>query len=91
MTQQYIRGEFSLLLGSLCDEGSVALHTLVDLRRRVERAPMYMLPDLAVEAMDIVDAACWVSLAQGDLTEFERESKEAVTVHEFATCAGLLP
>jgi len=93
MTQQYIRGELSLRLGALstkqeCDAVYVAL---IDLRQRVECAPLSALPDLAAEAMDLVDAVCLASLEKGDLAAFDRECRDGASLHVFATCAGLLP
>ena len=92
MTQQYIRGELSVHLSGFCDERcprvSRALHAL---RLQVECAPSCLLPQLAAEAMQIVDAACWTSLERGDLAAFVRDAEEGAILREFATCAGLLP
>ena len=93
MTQQYIRGEFSLHLGELCDEHPPAgsLVVLRDVRHRVETAPPCDLPLLAAEAMDAADVACWACLASGDVAAFVRESALEAWLYEFATSAGLLP
>lgn len=91
MTQQYLKGELSLQLGEACDEPDDATRgALVELRRRVEDAPVAALPALAAEAMRAVDAVCWVALAHGDLATFDRECRMCAELHEFATCAGLL-
>lgn len=92
MTQQYLKGQLSLHLGEACDEPDYATHrALAQLRRRVEDAPVAALPALAAEAMEAVDAACWAALAHGDVATFDRECRTCVELHEFATCAGLLP
>lgn len=91
MTQQYIRGELSLRLGGLCESRCGFRALLGGLRHQVEEAPLAALPELAVEAMDVVDAACWMALASGDLATFDWECREMASLHEFATCAGLLP
>jgi hypothetical protein len=98
MTQQYIRGELSLRLEGLCRleelrDGHLAaaeLCALRELRRWVELAPTVELPRVAADAMDMVDAACWASLASGDLAAFDRECREGASLYEFVTCAGLL-
>lgn len=91
MTQQYIRGELSLRLEELRDERFAGpAHALLDLRHRVEEAPADDLPELAGEAMEVVDVACWASLDQGDLDAFERECRDGASLREFAMCAGLL-
>jgi hypothetical protein len=92
MTQQYLNGELSLHLGEACDEPDYAMGTtLAALRRRVEDAPVAALPALAAEAVDAVDAACWAALTHGDLAAFDRECRACARLHEFATCAGLIP
>jgi hypothetical protein len=92
MTQQYIRGEFSVCLGAVCGEHCPKVgHALHDLRMQVECAPSSLLPRLAAEALQVVDAACWTSLERGDVAAFAREAGEAAVLRELATCAGLLP
>lgn len=92
MTQQYLKGEFSLRLGEACGEpDNPAVPAVADLRRRVEEAPLTALPALVLEAVDVLDAVCWASLATGDVAAFERECWRGTQLREFATCAGLLP
>ena len=91
MTQQYLKGELSLRLGEVGNHPDCAtVPAVADLRRRVEDAPLSALPDLALEAMDVLDAVCWASLEDGDTAAFERESRLGRELHEFAVCAGLL-
>lgn len=92
MTQQYLNGELSLQLGEACEEPDYAMGaTLTSLRHRVEQATVSELPTLAAKALDAVDAACWAALAHGDLISFDRECLACARLHEFATCAGLIP
>lgn len=61
------------------------------LRRRVERSGRRRLSELALEALDLADASCWVALVAGDVAEFERVSGVAVALGDFSVGAGLLP
>jgi hypothetical protein len=91
MTQQYIKGELSLCL-EFCDEpGCFVGPALSELRRRVEDAPLTELPELAREAVGLVEEVCWASLEAGDMAAFERGCDNGAQLHEFAVCAGLLP
>jgi hypothetical protein len=93
VTQQYLKGELSLRLGEACEappDHSVE-RALIELRRRVEDAPLTALPALAVEAENVLDAACWAWLEHGDMTAFCRTCSTCARLHEFACCAGLLP
>ncbi len=92
MTQYYVVGELSALIGELCPNDGSELATAVrDLRRRVECAPACGLTRLAAEALEVADAACWALLERGDVDAFAREVAEASLIREFATCAALLP
>lgn len=92
MTQRYVVGELSALIGDLCTHECAGLTAdLRDLRHRVERAPVSDLAPLAAEALDVADAACWALLERGDAAAFAREAADAAVLHEFAVCAALLP
>jgi hypothetical protein len=91
MTQQYLIGQFSLLLGDLQPVPSEWLAAVHDLRREVESSPLTMLPQLAREAMDLSDLICWAALEQGDAGGFCRYAETAVALREFTASAGLLP
>lgn len=92
MTQQYLIGQFSMLLEELQpsdgDRFTAAIH---DLRVEVERSPVRMLPELAREAMTLSDMICWSALERGDTLGFSRGAKAAVALDEFTHAAGLLP
>ncbi|HEX8977606.1 MAG TPA: hypothetical protein VF781_13940 [Solirubrobacteraceae bacterium] len=92
MTQQYLIGQFSALLGELQPTGGEGLTVAVhQLRREVERSPLPMLPQLAQAAMSLTDMVCWAALEDGNPDGFCRCAETASTLREFAGCAGLLP
>ena len=92
VTEQYLIGQFSLLLEDMApppgDRFAVAVH---DLRGEVEKSPVQMLPKLAREAMALSDMICWGVLERGDAIGFCRCAKAAVALSEFTAAAGLLP
>jgi hypothetical protein len=91
MTQQYIAGEFSSLIGELQQVGGgLLVGALRDLRSRVEHTAVASLPPLVSEAIAAADTICWISLERGDLVAFSRQTATAAALHEFAVCAGLL-
>ena len=91
MTQQYIIGQLSALLGDLQPGVGQCLAAAVhDLRREVESCPLAMLPKLAREAMTLTDVICWTALERGDSSGFCRYAKVAVALGEFTDSAGLL-
>lgn len=86
MTQQYLIGQLSVLLGQLearCGDRT-AVH---DLRRRVEQAPLQQAPELTHVAIELADASCWAALERGDVAEFVAAAKAAAALGEFADCA----
>ena len=91
MTQQYIVGEFSVLLAGLESTAQERLGDGVgNLRREVERSPLTRLPQLAREALDLTDMLCWFTLDRGDVHGFCRCAKTATALREFAASANLL-
>ena len=91
MTQQYLIGQFSSLLGELQPAPAEWLAAVHDLRREVESSPPSMLPQLTRAAMDLTDMICWAALEQGDVGGFCRYAETAVALREFTASAGLLP
>ena len=92
MTQQYLIGQFSLLLEDMQPSpGDRFARAVDDLRGEVERSPVQMLPKLAREAMVLSDMICWGDLDRGDAIGFCRYAKAAVALGEFTDAAGLLP
>ena len=90
MTQQYIAGEFSLLLADLQQAPEQCAGAIDALRREVESCPLSRLPRLACEAARLSDLVCWATLDRGDAAAFSRSAKSAVALREFAANAGLL-
>ena len=90
MTQQYLIGQFSVLLGDLRAPAGEWLPAVGELRREVERSPVSMLPRLASEAMGLTDTMCWAALERGDVSAFSGCAGVAAALREFADSAGLL-
>ncbi len=90
MTQQYLVGEFSALLGDLertAAEWQPAVHGL---RREVESSPVATLPEFADEATELIDTICWAALQRGDVTRFCSCAKTAAALGDFIESAGFL-
>lgn len=92
MTQQYIAGELSLLLGELQaamrHEASVV--EIAHLRQRAETGPRSALAPVAAHALEVADTECWDSLTRGDTAAFLRQAAVCAELWEFGVCAGLL-
>ena len=89
MTQQYIIGELSSLLGDLQRAPGGQLAAIRELRREVECSPLQMLPRLAREAMNLTDMICLAALEQGDVGGFRDCTRTAVALGEFTDNARL--
>jgi hypothetical protein len=91
VTQQYLIGQFSVLLEGLQPRRGERLANAVgDLRREVESCPPWMLRRLAHEAIDLSDTICWDALERGDACGFGRCASAAFALGEFTECAGLM-
>ena len=90
MTQQYVVGEFSLLLAELQPAPAGWMAAVHDLRRDVESSPLPVLSQLAHEALDLTDVICLAALEEGDVGGFRRCARIAVALGEFTANAGLL-
>lgn len=91
MTQQYIVGEFSALLGDLQPAPGEWVAAIDDLRRAVESSPLPMFPALAHDALSLTDMVCWAALERGQVNAFVGYAKTAVALREFAENARLMP
>jgi hypothetical protein len=91
MTQQYILGQFSVLLAEMEPVPCEWQATVRDLRRKVETSPLPMLPRLAGEAMAVIDRVCWVALEEGDAAGFRRSAETGASLRDFTANAGLVP
>lgn len=90
MTQQYLIGQFSLLLEELQPPSGDRLASVVqDLRREVECSPIPMLPKLAHTAISVSDMVCLDALERGDPNGFCRYANAAIALGEFTDAAGL--
>jgi hypothetical protein len=91
VTQQYLIGQFSVLLEGLQPRpGERLANALRDLRREVEASPPWMLHRLAHEAIDLSDGICWDALERGDASGFSRHASAAFALGEFTDSAGLM-
>ena len=92
MTQQYLAGELSLLLGELqatmTDQAAGA--DVADLRQRAETGRRSAMVSVAVRALEVADCGCWDSLTRGDAAAFIRQAAVCAELWEFGVCAGLL-
>jgi hypothetical protein len=92
VTQQYLIGQLSALLGELQPPpGEWMADAVHDLRREVETSPLQMLPRLAREATSLTDVICWGALERGDSGGFCRYANAAVALGDFTDSAGLIP
>jgi hypothetical protein len=92
MTQQYLAGEFSLLLAQLQADPIDAsfASALARLRRDVETSPPRALSAVLVRTLEVTDGLCLDSLARGDAAAFGRQAATGAQLREFGICAGLL-
>lgn len=92
MTQQYVAGELSLLLGELQTVATdqAWARDLARLRREAETWPVPALWSVASRALVVTDGLCWDSLARADAATFDRQAALGAELHEFGICAGLL-
>ena len=90
VTQQYIVGQFSVLLADLQLPSGEWLAAVRRLRCEVESCPLSMLPRLAREAMGLTDLICWSAIEQGDLDSFCGCARSAAALGEFIDSARLL-
>jgi hypothetical protein len=91
MTQQYLAGELSVLLGQLqALSDRTFAHDLAHLRREAETWSPTALASVATRALELTDRLCWDTLQQGDSTAFTRQTEICAELHEFAVCSGLI-
>ncbi len=92
MTQQYLAGELSVILGAVqaAATSDACARQARDLRLEVESAPVTALPSAAVRALSLINGLCWESLTRGDTTAFARQAAAGAELREFGVCAHLL-
>ena len=89
MTQQYIVGQFSMLLEELQPPSGEWFAAVRELRREVESCSLSMLPRLAQEAIGLTDLICWSALERGDVGGFWGCARSAAALGEFIDSARL--
>ena len=92
MTQQYLAGELSVILGEAqaAATSEACARRARDLRLEVESAPVTALSSAAARALALINSLCWESLARGDTAAFARQAAVCAELHEFGVCAHLL-
>ncbi len=92
MTQHYLAGELSVLLAQMQTTVSdqAAARTAARLRGEAETLPVTALAAVATRALDLINAACWDSVASGDTAAFHGQAVVAAELYDFGVCAGLL-
>ncbi len=92
VTQQYLAGELSMILGEVQVTATTeaCARQAWDLRLEVESAPVTALPSAAARALALINSLCWESLARGDTAAFARQAAVCAELHEFGVCAHLL-
>jgi hypothetical protein len=89
MTQQYLVGQLSALLGDL-ERTAAEWEALVhDLRRVVECSQPPVLPALVGDVLQLSDSVCWAALDHGDAKRFRSCAQAAAELGEFIDSAGL--
>ena len=90
MTQQYVVGEFSILVAELEPAAGELGGSVHALRREIELSPFSRLPRLAREAFDLTDRICLGALEAGDVASFRRGATTAAALWDFSAGARLL-
>jgi hypothetical protein len=92
VTQQYLAGELSVLLGRVqaVTTTEVAGQEAWSLRVAAETGPIQGLGWVTVRALALTDRLCWDSLNRGDTGAFNRQAVAGAALREFGVCSGLL-
>jgi hypothetical protein len=92
VTQQYLAGELSVLLGRVqqVTTTEAAGRDAWALRQAAETGPVGALGWVTVRALALTERLCWESLARGDTAGFTRQAAAGAELREFGICAGLL-
>lgn len=93
MTQEYLAGELSILLGELRAAAmSYSRRREIDrLRHEAEEFPTTVLGGVTSCALDVAKALCWDSITRGDIMAFQRQAAISAQLYEFGICSRLLP
>ena len=92
MTQQYLAGELSVLLGRVqaVTTTEAAGRQAWSLRVAAEQGPIQGLGWVTVRALALIDRLCWDSLNRGDIGAFSRQAAAGAALREFGVCSCLL-
>jgi hypothetical protein len=92
MTQQYLAGELSVLLGRVQAAATTetAGRDAWSLRQAAETEPVQALGWVLVRALALTERLCWESLDRGDTPAFTRQAAAGAALREFGVCADLL-
>ncbi len=92
MTQQYLVGELSLILGELqtVATNEAAVREIARLRQEAETTPPAALAPVVKRAVELTNRVCWETLEWGDVATFLREVVICTELRELGVCAGLL-
>lgn len=92
MTQQYLVGELSMILGELqaVATKTAAAPDIARLRHEAEATPPAALAPVVVRAMWLTNRVCWESLAHGEAAAFVHEVAICAELRELGECAGFL-
>ena len=92
MTQQYLVGELSLILGELqvVATKEAAVRDVVGLRHEAESTPPAALGPVVVRAAKLIDRLCWGALSRRETEAFIREMAICAELWEFGVCADFL-
>lgn len=92
MTQQYLVGELSLILGELqaATTTEAAVREVARLRQEAETTRPAALAPVLKHAVNLTNRVCWDTLKRGDVATFVRELAISAELWELGVCAGLL-
>src|SRR5215470_17069765 len=92
MTQQYLLGELSQILGELqaVATNHATVRDILRLRHEAETTPPAALAPVVVRAIELTDRVCWDALTRGEAAAFLREAEICAELWEFGVCARLL-
>jgi hypothetical protein len=92
MTQQYLAGELSVVLGHLQAAATTEAsgRDAWSLRHAAENEPIPALCWVTLRALALAERLCWDSLSRGDTAAFTRQAAVCAELHDFGVCADLL-
>ncbi len=92
MTQQYLVGELSQILGELqaVATSEADVRDIVRLRHEAETTPPAALAPVVERAVELTNRVCWDTLDRGDAATFVREVTICLELRELGVSAGLL-